>query len=507
MKLVESVFALVADRPLSAGRLIEAIPVETNAVLVYGALARLAKEGRVQKIREGPGEVIWGVPDSGAPVPRAPGPPESFRMGDTELAWIESQVWNLTEGLPGHYFEELRRAAVSRADRFAYDGGLPAAAAERAVQSLGAPKPARRFLQRVEAGSSPALRIGGGGFRLRRWMVGVVLLAAIPVVLRFFVVGWYSLPEWQVSMAPTLVPGVEGGDEMILADLLSYRWRDPRRGEIVLFTPGWDGAPNTYVKRVLGLPGEKILIRDGDVFVNGRRLIKERRLLDAVSVPLFGSDGFERDDQLPGFRQKEAIHTGFRLPDGSVERRRQAAGDFVLEASVQVGGLEDTIVFLFEVDGKPRHQVVLTASGYESGVFVERRSVVRGAPCQLEAGRSYRIWITNADRLFRVELDGVEIARHEIERDPGEVQIDVALTGKGASARELSVARDLTYETGSRREIKLVLGESEYCLLGDNSPVSRDSRGMGAIQRSMIVGRAWRVLLPVRRARSLMLPD
>src|SRR4030081_642472 len=49
-------------------------------------------------------------------------------------------------------------------------------------------------------------------------------------------------------------------------------WRNPRRQQIVIFKPPF--APDTpdYVKRVIGLPGDTIEIRDGSVWVNGTRL-------------------------------------------------------------------------------------------------------------------------------------------------------------------------------------------------------------------------------------------
>jgi len=57
----------------------------------------------------------------------------------------------------------------------------------------------------------------------------------------------------------------------------AYRHRSPQRGEIIVFI-GPDGEP--YVKRVIGLPGEEVVIRDGIVFIDGRALsepyLKER---------------------------------------------------------------------------------------------------------------------------------------------------------------------------------------------------------------------------------------
>ena len=57
-------------------------------------------------------------------------------------------------------------------------------------------------------------------------------------------------------------------NDRIVAFRLSYLFREPRRYEMVVFR-GPEGDPTLYVKRILGLPGETILIVDGQVFING----------------------------------------------------------------------------------------------------------------------------------------------------------------------------------------------------------------------------------------------
>jgi signal peptidase I len=51
-------------------------------------------------------------------------------------------------------------------------------------------------------------------------------------------------------------------------------WRTPRRQQVIIFKPPF--APDTpdYVKRVIGLPGDTVDIRDGSVWVNGQRLVE-----------------------------------------------------------------------------------------------------------------------------------------------------------------------------------------------------------------------------------------
>jgi signal peptidase I len=49
-------------------------------------------------------------------------------------------------------------------------------------------------------------------------------------------------------------------------------WRNPKRGQIIIFKPPFDTSQPDYVKRVIGLPGETVDIKDGGVWIDGKRL-------------------------------------------------------------------------------------------------------------------------------------------------------------------------------------------------------------------------------------------
>jgi len=49
-------------------------------------------------------------------------------------------------------------------------------------------------------------------------------------------------------------------------------WRNPKRQQIIIFKPPFDPAQPDYVKRVIGLPGDVVEVRDGSVWINGQRL-------------------------------------------------------------------------------------------------------------------------------------------------------------------------------------------------------------------------------------------
>jgi signal peptidase I len=94
----------------------------------------------------------------------------------------------------------------------------------------------------------------------------LVLTLIIFFVIQTFVAQPYRVE--QQSMERTLEP-----DQYVLVDKLTPRFDDYSRGDIIVFEPpeAWrQGGPSTpYIKRVIGLPGETVEIRDGAVFVNG----------------------------------------------------------------------------------------------------------------------------------------------------------------------------------------------------------------------------------------------
>ena len=416
--------------------------------------------------------------------------PESFRMDDEQLAALERGVVAVTDGLPGHYFEEIRRAVVTRADGLAYHGMDGDKAVRRALAELGEPGSARNFLRRVEAGGTPALRLRSR--RPRRLLLAFAALLAILGLLRWFVIGWYQLPEGQISMAPTLIPGVEGGDAVVLANLLAYRTGEPERGDLAVFQA--PGEVGTFVKRVMGLPGESIAIREGDLFINDERLVKERPLLDRMAVRM---SGFLKSGAQ--YVQEHPAHTGFPLPDRSMEVRQTIAGDVILEGTITLAGLEDFVTISLRAGKTLRHHVVFNAKGFGAGVFDGNRAVVRGAPCRLTPGTPTRFWLTTADRMLRLELDGREVARAPLDTPPDGLRAEFDVTGD-VTLEDLSIARDVVYTTWPGASDRWRLGKS-YFMLGDNSAKSKDSRSLGAISRHAVEGRVWLVAWPLSRAR------
>jgi len=62
-------------------------------------------------------------------------------------------------------------------------------------------------------------------------------------------------------------------------------WRNPKRQQIIIFKPPFDPSQPDYVKRVIGLPGDVVDIRDGAVWVNGKKLQESYTLGPSEPAP------------------------------------------------------------------------------------------------------------------------------------------------------------------------------------------------------------------------------
>lgn len=92
----------------------------------------------------------------------------------------------------------------------------------------------------------------------------VVIAFLLAVGIRFFLFEPFVIPSG--SMEPTLQPG-----DRIIVEKVSYRFREPWRGEIVVFKYPLD-PDLTYVKRLIALGNERIEINGNHLYINAQRL-------------------------------------------------------------------------------------------------------------------------------------------------------------------------------------------------------------------------------------------
>ncbi|MDQ3864822.1 MAG: signal peptidase I [Actinomycetota bacterium] len=129
----------------------------------------------------------------------------------------------------------------------------------------------------------PARKKGGGALEYL-----VILLVSFALVFGFvrpFVMEAFWIPSG--SMIPTLKIG-----DRVLVNKFIYRFTDPKRGDIIVFR-SVDNPNEDLIKRVVGLPGDKIAVRGGTLYVNGvsqkepytNKKLKDRSFFARTRVP------------------------------------------------------------------------------------------------------------------------------------------------------------------------------------------------------------------------------
>ncbi len=126
---------------------------------------------------------------------------------------------------------------------------------------------------------------GSKGSRILKTIREYAVLVLVALMLSFGI--RTAVAEVRVVPSASMVPTIGVGDRLLTVKLI-YRFGDPQRGDIVVFEPpeSLKGRFNDpFVKRVIGLPGDVVEVRDGKTFVNGREF-----KVETAETPLYTYD-------------------------------------------------------------------------------------------------------------------------------------------------------------------------------------------------------------------------
>jgi signal peptidase I len=234
------------------------------------------------------------APEPGTPPPPAPDAPPSYGVPASPASDAPGPQ------APGAAFAPPPDAPGPQAPDAAY-APAPDAPGPQAPGAVFAPAPDAPRPQAPDAAYAPARpRTRLERFRAWRFAPVVEVIATIAVALALAesvqaaVVKPFVIPS--ASMEPTLAIG-----QRVLVNRLAYDFSSPQRGDIVVFhppssltcavtVPSTEPCPRSnskeasqyFVKRVIGLPGDRISITDGHPVINGKPLWNEPYILPCV---------------------------------------------------------------------------------------------------------------------------------------------------------------------------------------------------------------------------------
>jgi hypothetical protein len=291
-----------------------------------------------------------------------------------------------------------------------------------------------------------------------------------------------------------------------------------------------------YVKRLVGLPGDRLLIRNGDLFDRGVLLVKPDRVQDEVLVRVYDehapfprfdsfwcvtsgrhkttSDGMWLESESSGavaIQTRDEITDGHLDGEGHLVPGREVVDDleirvrFVLGAEIRAFGvgLES---------GWDRIRVAVGAAGKPGRVTLPGGVGTDVPGLRVTPGREHVLTVTHVDRRLRVRLDGVTHVRRDgvaphagRPSPPRRNRLEIFGSGDRLRVTGLRVRRDLHFiRDGEHANTRPTpVGPGCYFLLGDNSGESVDSRHWGAIPGRGLIGEPVLIFWPIRRLRLL----
>lgn len=349
------------------------------------------------------------------------------------------------------------------------------------------------------------------------------------------------------------------GDRLLL-DKATYGFRPPRRWELVAFRHP-ERVDEICVKRVVGLPGESVQLRDGDVYADGRIQRKTLAQQRALAVLVYDANlPPRRNRRLPPRWDDDQPGTGWGSADGrffypsaagakrvtwlSYRHWRRVPGEpeATQEAPItdECGYNQTTVLraenihpvpdvllsfrlartfghgrlFVRATDGREDFQVRIDPVESRYRVYRNGRPLASDGRGELpERAGGLRVEVSLFDRQFLLAFEGRVAVVYPYEwADSAPVAtsrpVAIGSQGLGVELWDLRVYRDVYYgrPVGARgrwgSDKPVGLGSSECFVLGDNSPVSEDSRTWvqgPAVGAKLILGKPFLVHFPARR--------
>jgi signal peptidase I len=332
------------------------------------------------------------------------------------------------------------------------------------------------------------------------------------------------LPRW---IRHLIKPGGLKGGNKILVNKFIYRFQKPMRWDVFVFKSPQQPDKN-FIKRLVGLPGERLDIRNGDIFIDGRIARKPRHVQEVLWREIYDIHQVDREGPSLAWQEDAGCFRiegkTIRVETGREEARLRYAreikdlntyndahasgsnvvGDlrlcFAVVLEGEQGGVkgyleENSLSFSFFLRGKGEKE--------PSRLLMESQVLAENPDIFLTPGREHVIAFSNVDDRVELYLDGKRIFQYDYRIDCESTfhsAVKIGLVNNKATFRDVKLSRDLyylSYVPGSFwRSNPFEIGEKAYFAMGDNTSNSTDSRKWGTVSEGYLVGKAFAVFWP-----------
>lgn len=343
----------------------------------------------------------------------------------------------------------------------------------------------------------------------------LAIAVAMALVLKFFIIEAFQIPTG--SMQPMILGSREADiHDRVLVDKLVTMLRAPRRWEVMVFRfPFAETA--SYIKRLVGLPGETLSLQGGDVWVDGTIARKPDHVVDAVLKRIVVHDGdgialaehfvggegvafagtratFAPDAERP-MRLRHNVRADYDdgydpswgIPVPPIPVREMVPDlEVALDATLRPGAVLEIVLQADEADTV--FTIPAQDAGTEARVEIRPRAgemprvLLADGARAVPAGEAVHVVARVVDRRIVLQVDGEEWLRHDDDvsgpraHEPRIANVTLGAAG-GAEVDGVDVRRDIFYTRKSRSgSATWTIPQDHYFMLGDNTQASLDAR-------------------------------
>ena len=115
------------------------------------------------------------------------------------------------------------------------------------------------------------------------------------LVIMFAYVAVYFFGQTRTNVGQSMDVTISGGDTVLL-NVMAYKLNGPSRGDVIAFRTGGSSDSQSNIKRVIGLPGETVQIKDGMIYIDGAVYLEQKNY-PAITNPGLASEPVHLGEQ------------------------------------------------------------------------------------------------------------------------------------------------------------------------------------------------------------------